>query len=232
MSFFKEFIKGLWKENPVLVLMLGMCPTLAVSSSAKNALGMGIATTFVLLGSNAVISLVRKGIPSKVRIPCYIVIIAVFVTIVELLMKAYAPAELNKTLGIYIPLIVVNCIVLGRAEAFASKNGVFRSALDGLGMGCGFTLALMALGAVREFIGGGTIFELQVISQWPQFILMKLPAGAFIILAAFLACMNALKMRKARKEGKKYIPPELSCATCHLCNSNELKLQAQDNKSK
>ena len=124
MSVMKELVKGIWKENPVLVLMLGMCPTLAVSSSAKNALGMGIATTCVLAGSNLAISLVRKAIPSKVRIPCYIVIIAVFVTIVEMLMNAYAPAELNKTLGIYIPLIVVNCIVLGRAEAFASKNGV------------------------------------------------------------------------------------------------------------
>jgi len=218
MSFFKELIKGLWKENPVLVLMLGMCPTLAVSSSAKNALGMGAATTFVLLGSNVVISLVRKCIPNKVRIPCYIVIIAVFVTIVELLMKAYAPPELNQTLGIYIPLIVVNCIVLGRAEAFASKNGVLSSAMDGIGMGIGFTLALMALGAVREFIGGGTIFELQVVSNWEPFVLMKLPCGAFIVLATFLAGMNYLKIRKARREGKTYTPPELNCSNCHICN--------------
>lgn len=218
MSIFKEFIKGLWKENPVLVLMLGMCPTLAVSSSAKNALGMGLATTFVLFGSNVVISIVRKGIPSKVRIPCYIVIIAVFVTIVELLMKAYAPAELNKTLGIYIPLIVVNCIVLGRAEAFASKNGVLRSAMDGLGMGVGFMLSLMALGAVREFLGGGTIFELQVIPGWHPFLIMKQPAGAFIVLAVFLVFMNYLKRRKARREGKTYEPPELSCASCRICD--------------
>lgn len=218
MSVFSEFVKGLWKENPVLVLMLGMCPTLAVSSSAKNALGMGIATTFVLLGSNIVISLARKGIPAKVRIPCYIVIIAVFVTIVELLMKAYAPAEINRTLGIYIPLIVVNCIVLGRAEAFASKNGVLRSALDGLGMGVGFTLALMALGAVREFIAEGTLFELHVVPGWQPFMLMKQPAGAFIVLAVFLAFMNRLKMRKAEREGRRYDPPELSCTTCHLCD--------------
>lgn len=218
MSFLREFIKGLWKENPVLVLMLGMCPTLAVSSSAKNALGMGVATTFVLLGSNVVISLVRKLIPSKVRIPCYIVIIAVFVTIVELLMKAYAPAELNKTLGIYIPLIVVNCIVLGRAEAFASKNGILKSAMDGLGMGTGFTLALMALGAIREFIGGGTLFELQVVPNWQPCLLMKQPAGAFIVLAVFLAIMNYLQMRKARKENRKYIPPSISCANCHICS--------------
>lgn len=218
MSFLKEFIKGLWKENPVLVLMLGMCPTLAVSSSAKNALGMGLATTFVLLGSNVVISIIRKGIPNKVRIPCYIVVIAVFVTIVEMLMNAYAPAELNKTLGIFIPLIVVNCIVLGRAEAFASVNGVIRSAFDGLGMGVGFTLALMALGAVREFIAGGTIFELEVVPNWEPFVLMKLPAGAFIVLAIFLAGMNYLKIRKARKEGKTYTPPELNCSNCNICN--------------
>ena len=217
MSVFREFTKGLWKENPVLVLMLGMCPTLAVSSSAKNALGMGLATTFVLTGSNIVISAVRKAIPGKVRIPCYIVIIAVFVTIVEMLMKAYAPAELNQTLGIYIPLIVVNCIVLGRAEAFASKNGLFRSALDGLGMGVGFTLALMTLGGVREFLGDGTLFELQVVPNWTPCLLMKQPPGAFIVLAVFLAIMNYLQIRKARRENRKYVPPAMSCASCRLC---------------
>ncbi|NLF17317.1 MAG: electron transport complex subunit E, partial [Lentisphaerae bacterium] len=144
MSLWKEFSKGIWAENPVLVLVLGMCPTLAVSSSVKNGLGMGLATTFVLVGSNAVISMVRNVIPKKVRIPCYIVIIATFVTLVDMLMKAYAPAELNNALGIFIPLIVVNCIVLGRAEAFASKNGIVASAMDGLGMGVGFACALMA----------------------------------------------------------------------------------------
>ncbi|MBR0458424.1 MAG: electron transport complex subunit E [Victivallales bacterium] len=218
MSLFKEFIKGIWKENPVLVLMLGMCPTLAVSSSAKNALGMGIATTFVLLGSNIVISAVRKFIPEKVHIPCYIVVIAAFVTIIEKLMKAYAPPELNASLGIFIPLIVVNCIVLGRAEAFAGKNGVIASALDGLGMGVGFTLALMALGAVREFIADGTLFELQVVSNWQQFVLLKLPPGAFIVLAVFLTIMNVIKIRQHAKEGKTYTPPELSCSSCRLCD--------------
>ncbi len=217
MSIFKDFSKGLWKENPVLVLMLGMCPTLAVSGSAKNALGMGIATTFVLAGSNVCISLLHKLIPDKVRIPCFIVVIAVFVTIIELLMKAYAPAELNKTLGIYIPLIVVNCIVLGRAEAFASKNGVLASLLDGIGMGCGFTLALMALGAVREFLAEGTLFEMQLMGDRTSFIILKQPAGAFIVLGCFLAVMNYLRIRKARKEGKTYIPPELGCETCNLC---------------
>ena len=217
MSVMKEFVKGLWKENPVLVLMLGMCPTLAVSSSAKNALGMGIATTFVLAGSNLVISLVRKVIPSKVRSPCYIVIIAVFVTIVEMLMNAYAPAELNKTLGIYIPLIVVNCIVLGRAEAFASKNGALASLLDGIGMGFGFTLALMALGGVREFLSGGTFFEYEVVPGWPSFLLFKFPAGAFIVLSCFLAVFNHRKIKKAEREGMSYTPPELNCARCHIC---------------
>ncbi|MBQ6473111.1 MAG: electron transport complex subunit E [Victivallales bacterium] len=223
MSLFKELTKGLWKENPVLVLMLGMCPTLAVSSSAKNALGMGIATTFVLLGSNMVISAIRKLIPEKVHIPCYIVVIAVFVTIIEKLMSAYAPAELNKALGIYIPLIVVNCIVLGRAEAFAGRNGVVASALDGIGMGLGFTLALTALGAVREFLADGTLFELQVVPGWQQFVLLKLPAGAFIVLAAFLGIMNAIKLRQARREGKTYTPPELGCSTCRLCDLGKSK---------
>ncbi len=220
LSYLKELTKGLWRENPVLVLMLGMCPTLAVSSSAKNAVGMGLATTAVLAGSNVVISLVRKFIPSKVRIPCYIVIIAVFVTIVQLLMEAYTP-ELNKTLGIYIPLIVVNCIVLGRAEAFASKNNAVKSLLDGIGMGIGFTLALMALGGVREFLAGGTLFEYEVVPGWPQFMLFKFPAGAFIVLAFFLAAINHHKIRQAVKEGKVYEPPELDCSRCHICSKPE-----------
>lgn len=219
MSLLKEFTKGLWKENPVLVLMLGMCPTLAVTSSAANAAGMGLATTAVLSGSNVVISLVRKFIPSKVRIPCYIVIIAVFVTIVQLLLKAYLP-ELDKTLGLFIPLIVVNCIVLGRAEAFASKNGPVLSLLDGIGMGLGFTLALMALGGVREFLSSGTLFEYEVIPGWPSFMLFKFPAGAFIVLAFFLAAMNRRKMRQTLKEGKIYEPPELDCSRCHICNKD------------
>ena len=138
MSIFKEFTKGFWKENPVLVLVLGMCPTLATSSDAVKGLAMGLATTFVLMGSNLVISIIRKLVPGKIRIPCYIVVIATFVTVVKLIMQAYAP-EAYQTLGIFLPLIVVNCIVLGRAEAFASKNGPIRSICDGLGMGLGFT---------------------------------------------------------------------------------------------
>lgn len=150
MNALKTLTNGFWKENPVMVLLLGMCPTLATSSSAKNAIFMGLATTCVLAGSNLVVSIFKRIIPDKVRIPCFIVIIATFVTIVQFLMNAYAPASLVKALGIYLPLITVNCIVLGRAEAFASKNGPFLSLLDGIGMGIGFTLILTLLGAVRE----------------------------------------------------------------------------------
>ena len=219
MGLWQDFSKGIWKENPILVLVLGMCPTLAVTSSTTNGLGMGVATMFVLVGSNTVISLIRRLIPKKVRIPCYIVVIATFVTLVEMLMKAYAPPALNQALGIFIPLIVVNCIVLGRAEAFASKNSVLRSIMDGLGMGVGFTLSLMALGAVREFLGEGTLFELQVVPQWHAFLLMKFAPGAFVVLGLFLAGMNWIGIRKAEKEGKTYsAPAELSCSHCRLCD--------------
>jgi len=163
MSLFKEFIKGLWKENPVLVLLLGMCPTLAVTSNATNGLGMGLATLFVLIGSNTVISIIRNIVPKKVRIPCYIVVIATFVTVVDMLMQAYAPPALNTALGIFIPLIVVNCIVLGRAEAFASKNTISKSIADGLGMGIGFTLALVALGGTREFLSAGSLLNIKLL---------------------------------------------------------------------
>jgi electron transport complex protein RnfE len=185
---------------------------------------MGLATCFVLLGSNTVISLIRNLVPRKVRIPCYIVVIAAFVTIVEMLMSAYAPPQLNAALGIFIPLIVVNCIVLGRAEAFASRNGVFGSILDGLGMGAGFTLALMALGGVREFLGSGTLFEMQVVPGWPEFLLMKFAPGAFIVLGFFLAGMNWIQMRRARKQGKTYsVPAELGCAHCSICRVEDGK---------
>ena len=215
----KTLINGIWKENPVLVLMLGMCPTLATSSSAKNAIFMGMATTFVLAGSNFVVSLLKSLIPDKVRIPCFIVIIATFVTVVEFLMKAYAPASLVKSLGIYLPLITVNCIVLGRAEAFASKHGPILSLLDGFGMGLGFTLVLTMLGAVREFIAGGTLFELTVVPNWQGFALLRFAPGAFMVLGVFLAILNWSRIRAARKAGKTYEPPaELNCATCHICH--------------
>lgn len=225
MSAFKTFTNGLWKENPVFILLLGMCPTLATSSSAKNAIYMGMATTFVLACSNFVVSCFKRIIPDKVRIPCFIVIIATFVTIVQFLMEAYAPATLVKALGIYLPLITVNCIVLGRAEAFASKNNPALSLLDGIGMGLGFTITLTALGAVREFFASGTLFELTVIPAWKDgFKLFSFAPGAFIVLGVFLAGVNYLKIRAAAQEGKIYEPPaELNCATCNICHIDRNK---------
>jgi electron transport complex protein RnfE len=185
-----EFSKGIWRENAVFRLLLGLCPVLAVTTSAENGLGMGLATTFVLVNSNIVVSLLRKVIPAKVRIPAYIVIIASFVTIVQLVMEAYI-YSLHKSLGIFIPLIVVNCLILGRAEAFASKNSPFISIIDGLGMGAGFTLALFVLGAVREILGSGTLLGLSLFGAgYEPFLLMILPPGAFITLGLLLAGMN------------------------------------------
>lgn len=224
MSAMKEFTKGLWKENPVLVLLLGMCPTLGVTSSATNGLGMGVATMFVLFGSNVVVSVIRSIVPKKIRIPVYIVIIATFVTIIDLAMQAYAPKELYDALGLFIPLIVVNCVVLGRAEAFASKNGVGKSILDALGMGLGFTLALVALGGVREFLAGGSLFQIKLIPAWTtDFMLWTSAPGAFIILGLFLAGMNALNIKKAKKEGKGYKPASMDCSTCNICDMEEEK---------
>lgn len=217
-SFTKEITKGIWKENPVLVLILGMCPTLATTSNASNALAMGLATTFVLICSNAVISLMRKVVPGRIRIPVYIVVIATFVTVVDLLMKAYAPQEIYNALGIFLPLIVVNCIVLGRAEAFASKNTLLMSFADGLGMGTGFTFALVILGVIREFLSSGTLFNIDMQCFDGGFSVMGQAPGGFIVLGFILAFMNFLNMRKAAKKGLKYnTPQELSCAHCSLC---------------
>ena len=191
MNQLKNFTKGFLKESPTFVLVLGTCPTLAVTNSASNALGMGLATTFVLVGSNLVISLVKSQIPDKVRIPSYIVIIAAFVTIVELVMKAYTPA-LSKSLGIFIPLIVVNCIVLGRAEAYASKQSVLSSAIDGLGMGLGFTMALFLMGSVREALGNGSFLGNKFI-EGDGVLLFILSPGAFLTLGYFIALMNRIK---------------------------------------
>ncbi len=217
----KHFLKSLWADNPVLVLLLGMCPTLAVTTNATNGVGMGVATTFVLIGSNTVISLIRNVIPKKIRIPCYIVVIATFVTMIEMIMQAYSPG-LYDALGIFIPLIVVNCIVLGRAEAYASKNSVGKSIVDALGMGTGFILALFALGGTREFLTNGSLFEIKMITVWSSeysFSLMSQAPGAFIVLGFFLAGMNYLDIRKARKSGEKYIAPEgLDCKHCNLCD--------------
>ena len=187
-----NFKRGIFKENPVFVMMLGMCPTLGVTTSMNNGFGMGLATMFVLIMSNLAISLVKNLIPSAVRIPCYIVIIASFVTIINLLMEAYLPA-LHAQLGIYIPLIVVNCIILGRAEAFASKNNLWQSFLDALGMGIGFTIALSLLGAVREILGAGTIMGWNFIGEQSYPILLFImPPGAFLALAGLIIVFNKI----------------------------------------
>ena len=191
MNNMQNFTKGFLKENPVFVLLLGMCPTLGVTSSAINGLGMGLATTFVLTASNIMISGVRNVIPSKVKIPSFIVIIASLVTVVELLMQAYLPA-LYKSLGIFIPLIVVNCIVLGRAEAFASKNTIGSSALDGLGIGLGFSMALTILGSVREFLGSGKLFGITIYPENYGMLLFVLAPGAFIVLGYLIALIRRL----------------------------------------
>lgn len=191
MSQLQNFTKGFIKENPILVLVLGTCPTLATTSSSMNGLGMGIATTFVLIGSNVVISLLSGVIPDKVRIPAFVVIIASFVTIVDLLMQAYVPSLYEK-LGIFIPLIVVNCIVLGRAEAYACKNSVLSSLVDGAGMGLGFTMALGILGAFREIVGSGAIFGYKFI-KGDGILVFILAPGAFIALGYLIALVNKIK---------------------------------------
>lgn len=191
MNQLQNFTKGFFKENPILVLVLGTCPTLATTSSALNGMGMGLATTFVLVGSNVVISLLSNLIPDKVRIPSFIVVIASFVTIVDLVMQAYVPS-LYDTLGIFIPLIVVNCIVLGRAEAFASKNSVYSSLIDGIGMGLGFTMALGILGSFREIVGSGAIFGYKFMKADGILVFILAP-GAFIALGYLIALINRLR---------------------------------------
>lgn len=200
MSNLKELTKGLLKENPIFVQFLGMCATLAVSTSVINGIGMGLSTTVVLVASNIIISLIRNFIPNKVRIAAYIIVIAGCVTAVEMALKAFVP-EVSKSLGIFIPLIVVNCIILGRAEAFASKNGVVKSALDGIGMGLGFTLALCILGTIREILGNGTFFGISLFGEGFQpATIMILPPGAFIVLGCVLAVINLISAKKERSD--------------------------------
>lgn len=216
MQFWRELIKGLWEQNPIFRIVLGMCPTLAVTSLVENGIGMGLAATFVLICSNAAISSVRNIVPDKVRIPCYIVIIATFVTVVDLAMNAYAH-ELYKRLGIFIPLIVVNCIILGRAEAFARHNTVLMSVADGLGMGLGFTLALVVVAGVRELAGAGTFLGHSAGGYQPA-LLFILPPGGFIVLGSLLAGMNRLQAIGARKRGGSFEPPShLDCRHCVIC---------------
>ena len=190
----KTLTNGILKENPTFALVLGMCPTLATTTSAVNGMSMGLATLFVLVCSNVVISLLKNLIPDKVRIPAFIVVIATFVTMVQLVMQAYLPA-IYDVLGLFIPLIVVNCIVLGRAEAFAAKNTVGLSALDGIGMGLGFTLSLTVLGVIREFLGAGTVFGLQIYSSHFAALIFVLAPGAFICLAYLMAAVNKLQKK-------------------------------------
>jgi electron transport complex protein RnfE len=221
MRLWKEFIKGLWDENPIFRLVLGMCPTLAVTTSVENSLGMGAASTFVLVCSNIVISSVRNVIPPKVRIPCFIVVIATFVTIVDLVMNGFAH-DLHKSLGLFIPLIVVNCIILGRAEAFASKHKLALSIADGVGMGLGFTLGLTALGACREILGSGTITvwgELGwTVAGYEPVLLMVLAPGGFIALGCLLGLMNHVQGTIAARCNKIFTPPQnLDCRHCVIC---------------
>ncbi len=198
-KYMEPLFNGLIKENPTFVLMLGMCPTLAVTTSAINGLGMGLTTAVVLVMSNLIISLLRKVIPDKVRIPAYIVIIATFVTLVELLLEGFIPS-LYSALGIYIPLIVVNCIILGRAEAYASKNGPVESMFDGLGMGLGFTLGLTCIGIVREILGAGQIFGVQILpSTYEGITIFVLAPGAFFVLAVLTALQNKIRNKKGTK---------------------------------
>ncbi len=198
---------GIISENPIFRLVLGMCPTLAVTTSAKNGLGMGLATMLVLIGSNTVISLLRKIIPSKVRIPAYITVIAGFVTIIQLLMKAYVPA-LDKSLGLFIPLIVVNCIILARAESFAAKNGPALASLDGLANGLGFTLALFLIGTIREVIGAGSFFDIPFLPDTAQPVLiMILPPGGFLAVGLLMGLINKITDKTS---------PVLSCNTCPI----------------
>ena len=222
-NYLKDVVRGIWKENPVLVLLLGTCPTLALTTSASNGVGMGLATTFVLVGSNLVVSIIAGIVPKKIRIPVYIVVIATFVTVVDMLMKAYAPPALHAALGIFIPLIVVNCIVLGRAEAFASKNGPLRSVCDGLGMGLGFTLTLTMLGMLREFLSSGAVFGVKVITAWEtDFLLPAAAPGAFIIVGVILGVRNHFRRTAAIRAGKLYVPPsEIDCGNCHICSADK-----------
>ena len=215
MSYTKEFLKGIIKENPTLVSLLGMCPTLAVTVSASNALGMGAAALFVLVCSNLVISLLKNIIPNQARLPAYIVIIAGFVTVAGLILQAYLP-DIYDALGIFLPLITVNCIILGRAEMFASKNNVAASVCDGLGMGVGFTLALLAVGSLREIFGSGTWFGMDVCPDFLQpMSIFIYPAGGFFVLGCVIALVNKLAKREApAATGCAACPNREGCASC------------------
>jgi Na+-translocating ferredoxin:NAD+ oxidoreductase subunit E len=228
MGFFKELKKGLWDEIPVFRVVLGMCPTLAVTTSVENGIGMGIAATFVLLCSNMAVAALRNIIPGKVRIPCFIVIAATFTTITDLMMNGFAH-EVHKSLGIFIPLIVVNCIILGRAEAFAARNSVWLSIADAIGMGAGFTIALCVVGSIREVLGNGTLtvwrdlgLQWALPATWTPALIMVLAPGGFITLGCILALMNRIEAARAARSGRSYAPPpEMDCRHCIICKWGE-----------
>ncbi len=210
---------GIIKENPALILMLGMCPTLAVTTSASNGLGMGLSTMAVLVFANLLISLMRKIIPDAVRLPAFIVVVASLVTVVEMVTQAYMQA-LYESLGLYIPLIVVNCIILGRAEAFASKNGPVESIFDGVGMGLGFTMALVIIGSIREFVGNGTFFDMQILPEaYPGVGIFTSAPGAFMVMAFVVAVMNKLRIKTRANEVVEDC--DGCCAKCHKCKDKQ-----------
>lgn len=216
--YWNAFSKGIVRENPVFRLVLGTCPTLAVTTAAVNGLGMGAAATFVLVCSNVVISLLRRLIPGKVRLPSYIVIIAGFTTVVQMLVKAYLPA-IDASLGIYLPLIVVNCIILGRAEAFAGKNSVGLSALDGLGMGCGFTAALVVMGSIRELLGNGTLFGWSDGGLIPPITIFVLPAGGFFVFGMMIWLVNRLSAKLEKDKARRELTATAACAACPMAGT-------------
>ena len=227
----ERLYNGIIKENPTFVLMLGMCPTLAVTSSAINGLGMGLSTTVVLVLSNLLISAFRKAIPNGVRMPAYIVIVASLVTVVQFMMQAYTPS-LSDSLGVYIPLIVVNCIILGRAEAYAGKHGPIPSLFDGIGMGLGFTVGLTLIGMFRELIGAGTLFGIQVMpSAYEPVNIFIMAPGAFLVLAMLVAVQNRIKRQKSEKTGKPAVPAEetgcMACANKAYCQAVKGKEEAK-----
>lgn len=230
-KYLKPLFNGIVKENPTFVLMLGMCPTLAVTSSAINGMGMGLTTMVVLIMSNFVISLLRKIIPDRVRIPAYIVIVASMVTIVQLLLQGYIPS-LYDTLGIYIPLIVVNCIILGRAEAFASKNNPVLSIMDGIGMGLGFTIALTCIGLVREILGAGSAFGVSIMpSSYEPITIFVMAPGAFFVLSMLTALQNKFKLPSATNtKNSSSLKCGGDCMNCHgtTCSANKLALEKED----
>lgn len=230
-KYLKPLYNGIIKENPTFVLMLGMCPTLAVTTSAMNGMGMGLTTMAVLIMSNFVISALRNIIPSRMRIPAYIVIVASLVTVVQLLLQGYIPS-LYDTLGIYIPLIVVNCIILGRAEAFASKNNPLLSIMDGLGMGLGFTFALTCIGLVREILGAGTFFSMSLPISFEPITIFVMAPGAFFILALLTAIQNKLKLPSATNVSHSFLKCGGDCMHCHgnQCQINKSLLKEDPEK--